>query len=59
MVEGQSGLLSCCPKDERPRFEAVTNRLVWPNGAVMQPCFGEITRKTEGSLNLILFGLMN
>lgn len=48
MVEGQSGLLSCCPKDERPRFEAVTNRLVWPNGAVATLFGGDNFEKLRG-----------
>lgn len=33
MVEGESGLLSVCPRRHRPRFEPSLRRLVWPNGA--------------------------
>ena len=33
MVEGESGLLACGPRDKRPRFEASLRRLTWPNGA--------------------------
>ena len=32
MVKGESGILSICPKDERPRL--VDRELRWPNGAV-------------------------
>jgi len=34
MVEGESGLLSVCPPDERPSFSRSAQRLDWPNGAV-------------------------
>jgi phage terminase large subunit-like protein len=33
MIEGESGILRCCPKDERPEYEPSNRRLVWPNGA--------------------------
>lgn len=31
MIEGESGILAICPKDERPRY--VGRKLLWPNGA--------------------------
>ncbi len=34
MVMGDSGILNCCRKDERPRYLASAARLEWPNGAV-------------------------
>jgi phage terminase large subunit-like protein len=34
MIEGESGILKCCPKAERPIYQAHKSRLVWPNGAV-------------------------
>jgi phage terminase large subunit-like protein len=34
MVQGESGVLACCRRDERPRFLASDLRLEWPNGAV-------------------------
>lgn len=34
MIEGESGLLACCPVRRRPRFEPSLRRVVWPNGAV-------------------------
>lgn len=36
MVEGESGILACCPPNRRPRFESSLRRLVFPNGAQAQ-----------------------
>ena len=33
MVDGESGILACCTKDERPEYLAHRRMLVWPNGA--------------------------
>jgi phage terminase large subunit-like protein len=33
MVEGESGILAICPRDERPEYRASMRRLEWPNGA--------------------------
>jgi phage terminase large subunit-like protein len=34
MVLGESGILKCCRRDERPRYLASAGRLEWPTGAV-------------------------
>lgn len=34
MVEGESGILACCPRWDRPHYEPSKRRLTWPNGAV-------------------------
>jgi phage terminase large subunit-like protein len=34
MVEGESGLLSVGPPEERPEYEPSLHRLTWPNGAI-------------------------
>ena len=34
MVRGESGVLNCCRRDERPRYLASAGRLEWPNGAL-------------------------
>lgn len=34
MVEGDSGLLTLHPPEERPKYEPSKRRLTWPNGAV-------------------------
>lgn len=36
MVEGVSGLLSICPRRERPAWQPSRRRLEWPNGSVAQ-----------------------
>lgn len=33
MIEGESGLLACCPNDERPLYRRSSRSLLWPNGA--------------------------
>ena len=34
MIEGESGILSICPSNERPVYVSSKRRLEWPNGAV-------------------------
>ncbi len=34
MVEGESGILACHPKDFRPVYEKTNRKLTWPNGSV-------------------------
>lgn len=36
MVDGESGLLACCPPDRKPVFEASLRRVRFPNGAQAQ-----------------------
>ncbi len=48
MVFGQSGILSCCPPDRRPKWEAERKRLVWPNGAVAQVFSGHDPEALRG-----------
>lgn len=33
MVEGESGIIACSPRDFRPKYEPSKRRLTWPNGA--------------------------
>lgn len=33
MIEGESGILAICPRDERPEYKKSERKLVWPNGA--------------------------
>lgn len=37
MVEGESGIIACCPPERRPLFEPSLKRLRWANGA-QAPC---------------------
>lgn len=34
MVEGESGILACCPPGERPKYEPSKRRLTWPSGCL-------------------------
>jgi len=34
MIEGESGVLSVCPRNERPRYVKSARKLEWPNGAM-------------------------
>jgi phage terminase large subunit-like protein len=34
MVPGESGLLACCPNNERPHYYKASAKLKWPNGAI-------------------------
>lgn len=34
VIEGESGILSCAPKWNRPEYEPTKRRLTWPNGAI-------------------------
>jgi phage terminase large subunit-like protein len=33
MIQGESGILACCPRDERPIYKKSERCLLWPNGA--------------------------
>lgn len=33
MIEGESGILACCPNGERPAYHASKRQLLWPNGS--------------------------
>lgn len=34
MIEGESGILTICPRYERPQYKRSERKLLWPNGAV-------------------------
>lgn len=34
MIEGESGILSICPRSERPVYRKSERKLIWPSGAV-------------------------
>lgn len=48
IVEGDSGLLACHPKDWRPIYEPSKRRLTWPNGAVATTYSGEDPDQLRG-----------
>jgi phage terminase large subunit-like protein len=34
MIEGESGILAICPRDDRPVYKKSERKLIWPNGHV-------------------------
>src|ERR1700730_3689717 len=55
MVKGESGILACCRRDERPRFLAAELRLEWPNGAVSALFSHEEPHRRRGKQNMNLW----
>jgi len=33
MIQGESGIMAICPRDERPAYQPALRRLTWPSGA--------------------------
>ncbi len=48
MVEGESGLLTIHPDDDRPRFDRSRNALFWPNGNEAQLMSGSEPERFRG-----------
>src|SRR5580698_9194557 len=55
MVRGESGILACCGRDERPRFLAADLRLEWPNGAVSALFSAEEPDRLRGKQHMKLW----
>ena len=55
MVRGESGILACCRRDERPEFHATDLRLEWPNGAVSQLFSAEEPDRLRGKQHMKLW----
>ena len=55
MVRGESGILACCRRDERPRFLAADLRLEWPNGAVSSLFSAEEPDRLRGKQHMKLW----
>ena len=55
MVRGESGILACCRRDERPRFLAADFRLEWPNGAVSSLFSAEEPDRLRGKQHMKLW----
>jgi phage terminase large subunit-like protein len=55
MVRGESGILACCRRDERPRFLAADLRLEWPNGAVSTLFSAEEPDRLRGKQHMKLW----
>jgi phage terminase large subunit-like protein len=48
MIEGPAGLLSVCPRGEKPQWTASRRRLEWPNGAVAYAFSAEDPEQLRG-----------
>jgi phage terminase large subunit-like protein len=55
MVRGESGILACCRRDERPRFLASDLRLEWPNGATSALYSAEEPDRLRGKQHMKLW----
>src|SRR6202046_3831596 len=55
MLRGESGILACCRRDERPRFLAADLRLDWPNGAVSMLFSAEEPDRLRGKQHMKLW----
>ncbi len=55
MIRGESGILACCRRDERPRFLAADLRLEWPNGAVSMLFSAEEPDRLRGKQHMKLW----
>lgn len=56
MVEGETGILSVCPKWERPDYEPSKRRLTWPNGAITHVYSADEPDRLRGPQHDFLWG---
>jgi phage terminase large subunit-like protein len=55
MVLGESGVLACCPRSERPHYARASARLSWPNGAISQLFSAEEPDRLRGKQHMKLW----
>jgi phage terminase large subunit-like protein len=48
MIEGESGILACSPKDFMPVYEPTKRRLTWPNGSMATAFSAEVPAALRG-----------
>jgi phage terminase large subunit-like protein len=56
MVEGESGILAVCPKDERPTYKKSDRQLQWPNGAISLIFTADEPERLRGKQHMKLWG---
>jgi phage terminase large subunit-like protein len=56
MVEGESGILACCPKGERPDYKKADRKLIWPNGATSLIFTADEPERLRGKQHSKLWG---
>jgi len=55
MVQGESGLLAACPREERPRYYRASAKLTWPNGATSLMFSAEEPDRLRGKQHMKLW----
>lgn len=55
MINGESGLLACCPPWFSPRYVPSKKKLHWPNGAVTSIFYGSEPEKSRGAQSDLLW----
>ncbi len=55
MIEGESGILKICPKDEQPVYVASKRQLQWPNGAISLVFTADEPERLRGKQHMALW----
>lgn len=56
MVQGESGILAICPRDERPRYIKSERKLAWPNGAESLIFTADEPERLRGKQSMKIWG---
>jgi phage terminase large subunit-like protein len=48
LVEGESGIMNCAPRWNRPEYEPTKRRLTWPNGAIATTYSADESERLRG-----------
>lgn len=56
MIEGESGILTCCPKDERPVYKKHEAKLEWPSGCTSLVFTADEPERLRGKQHEKLWG---
>lgn len=56
MVEGESGILACCPASFRPKYEPSKRRLTYPNGAIQTTYSADEPNRLRGPQHAYIWG---
>lgn len=56
MIEGESGILACCPKDQRPTYKKHEAKLEWPSGCISLVFTADEPERLRGKQHEKLWG---
>ncbi|MDR1901761.1 MAG: terminase family protein [Treponema sp.] len=48
MINGESGLMNCCPPWFRPEYRPSVKKIIWPNGSITSIFYGTEPEKSRG-----------